>query len=455
MTQAFARALDSVRAETAAGQVLAVAFSGGLDSSVLLHLARDYATRHGLRLLALHVHHGLSPNADAWLTHCAAECAALRLPFASSRVQLQPDGTGVEAAARKARYAALGALCVRHGADLLLTAHHQDDQAETILLQLARGSGIAGLCGMDSHHRAPGLLGTDAVTLARPLLDVARATLEQWQREHAIAYIDDESNADPRYARNALRHQVLPALEAAMPGFATRFARAATHARAAQRMLQELAAADLAACLVSDALDLEKFRQLSEDRANNLLRHWFAQRGIRMPSTSWLQEMTSQLLQARADANLCVSHPDCEIRRYRGHLHITAHPAPLRGEREAGEPLRSGQAFRWQGEAELAFPDYGGVLRFEPDEAGIDAAWLRAQALEIDFRRGGETLKLAANRPTRSLKQHYQALAVPAWQRSRLPIVWAGRQLLFAAGVGMDARQLGQGGAPRVRLVWQ
>ncbi|MES2129955.1 MAG: tRNA lysidine(34) synthetase TilS [Pseudomonadota bacterium] len=422
---------------------VAIAFSGGLDSSALLRLAHGWCKTHAIPLHAFHVHHGLSPNADAWLGHCADACAALGVPFAAARVTVEKGKSGTEAAARKLRYAALGRLCAEHGVNLLLTAHHLDDQAETVLLQLLRGSGTAGLSGMDGANAAPDLLGNPTLVMARPLLAASRAQLEAYVTEHAIAHIDDESNADPRFARNALRHQVMPALALAFPGFQERFARSAAHAQSAQRLLSELAAQDLATCLQGDCLDVARLRAMSTDRAYNLLRHWFHVRGLSMPSTAWLAEMLVQLLEARHDAQLLVTHPDCHIRRHRDRLYITPKLADLDGMRDPddeGVLDKEGEAFRWDGQAQIAFPAYGGVLHIEEAAQGLDPAWLRAQALVIDFRKGGERLKPAANRSTKSLKYHFQALDVPAWERGRLPIVWAGADLLFAAGIGMDCR---------------
>jgi tRNA(Ile)-lysidine synthase len=436
---------------------IAVALSGGLDSMVLLRLAHAWALEHGVRLFAFHVHHGLSANADQWLAHCERCCAQLGVGFDHRRVTVNKGKSGIEQSARKERYAALGEMCRVHGARLLLTAHHLDDQAETVLLQLLRGSGPAGLSGMDSANRAQSLLGNPEIVMARPLLAVSRPELEAWAREHAIDWVEDESNIDPRYLRNALRHQVMPALSQAFPGFQERVARSAAHAQSAQRLLDELAAQDLAACADGEALSLPRLRALSMDRINNLLRHWFATRDIKMPSTAWLEQMVAQMLEARDDAQPCVTHPECEIRRHRDHLLITPRLPDLPGMRDPddiGVIHREGQGFVWRGEASIRFPDYGGVLHFDPSDQGFDAAWLRAEQLQIDFRKGGERLKPAANRPTRGLKAHYQSLGVPAWERERLPLVFAREDLLFAAGIGMDCRHFG-GSGELIALCWE
>jgi len=452
----FTQAFDGLRTEYSPSR-LAVALSGGLDSMVLLHLAHEAAREAGLPLFAFHVHHGLSPNADAWHVHCAAVAAALGIVFDYREVTVEKGKSGVEAAARKQRYAALGEMCRAHGVDLLLTAHHLDDQAETVLLQLLRGSGPAGLSGMDAANRAPTLLGDDVIVMARPLLTVARAELEAYAAAQQIAWVEDESNTDPRYARNALRHQVMPVLAQAFPGFQRRIARSGAHAASSQRLLDELGAQDLQACLDGDALNLPRLRALSADRINNLLRFWFAQRGLGMPSTAWLEQMVAQLTSAREDAQPLVAHPDVDVRRYRDRLLLVPKLKDLAGLRDPddeGVIVKHAQAFRWNGEASIAFPDYGGVLHFDPAATGLDAAWLRAAPLEIDFRKGGERLKLAPKRPTRGLKQLFQAHAVPVWERSRLPIVSSGIDLLFAAGLGMDCRHVSEGEG-RIQLRWE
>jgi len=430
---------------------------------VLLHLSAGYARAHGVALHVLHVHHGLSSNADAWLDHCEAASASIGARFSARRVAVNASGAGTEAAARKLRYAALGAMCHEHGVTLMLTAHHLDDQAETVLLQLLRGSGTAGLSGMDAANAAPDLLGNPALVMARPLLQHSRAELEQYAAAHGIAWVEDESNLDVRFARNALRHQVMPALAHAFPGFQQRFARSAAHAQSAQRLLTELAEQDLRASQLEagQALDVTVLRTLSLDRITNLLRHWFAVRGLAMPSTAWLSELVTQLLEARADAQLLVTHPACHLRRHRERLYITPKLPELAGMRDPddegieGIAAREGQGFTWSGQASLDFPDYGGVLYFDAAAEGLDAAWLRGQALQIDFRKGGERLKLAPNRPTRSLKAHYQSSDVPAWERPRLPVVWAGKALLFAAGIGMDCAHAAESGTPAVALRWE
>ena len=255
----------------------------------LLHLLHAYGQAQQVEVYAFHVHHGLSANADEWLAHCRAQCAALGVTFDARQVQVtRKEKNGIEEAARQSRYAALGDMCRAHGVPLLLTAHHLDDQAETVLLQLLRGSGVAGLSGMDSCNHAADLLGDASLLMGRPLLQVTREDLQAYVTTHAIQYVEDESNLDPRYARNALRHQVMPKLEEHFPGFQQRFARTAQHAQSAQRLLIELAAEDLQQCLDGECVDVSKLKQFSADRIDNMLRYWFGLRGVRTVSYTHL-----------------------------------------------------------------------------------------------------------------------------------------------------------------------
>lgn len=447
---AFERALGVIRARVSSSEPrIALAYSGGLDSSVLLHLARAYASAHEIQLFAFHVHHGLSENADDWMRHCETACAKLGVRFDARKIVLAECGRdGVEQAARMSRYAALGDMCREHRVPLLLTAHHLDDQAETVLLQLLRGSGVAGMSGMEVVNTAPDLLGDPDLLIARPLLDVPRSELEQFAREKHIDYVHDESNSDPRYTRNALRHNVMPSLDKWFSGYQQRLARTAQHMQSAQRVLDDIAARDLTVCGAGDSIDIARLKDLSRDRADNLLRYWLASRGVRMPSTAWLGQMRGQLLGAREGAQVRVVHADGEIRRHRGRIFL----APRLDEAAlAVRPL----VFRWSGEDFIRFQAFGGTLHFQPAEEGIDPNWLVGQELHIRLRGGGEKLKAAANRPTRSLKHHYQALDIPAWERLNLPVVVAGTQLLYAAGIGLN-----WGGVPivrdqAIRLHWQ
>lgn len=432
------------------GQAFAVAFSGGLDSTVLLHLAAHYAAAKGFSLFAFHVHHGLRPDADAWLSHCRNACEKVGARFDAQHVHVDlAQKEGVEALARRARYAALDAMCRQHGVNLLMTAHHADDQVETFLLQLLRGAGVAGLSGMEVLGAFPGVENGEGTQLLRPLLAVSRQALHEVAAKYTLAYVEDDSNADTRYARNALRLEVLPALSAHFPGFERRVARSVAHAQSAQRLLQDLAEIDWVACHDGEALDVQRMAALSEERFDNLFRYWMDRQGLRMPSTAWLRQARAQLLDAREDAQILLTLPGAEIRRYRHHLFFQAVQYP-----DAVHQAPAPQTLLWQGEERLLLAAYGGALLLTPGSEGVDATWLLAQPLRVGAYDGKARLKVNARRPTRDLKAHYQEKGVPPWERQRLPLLYAGDELLFAAGIGMAVAYAGKGGK-RVKIGWE
>ncbi|GGC92087.1 tRNA(Ile)-lysidine synthase [Undibacterium terreum] len=415
---------------------------------MLLHLSQQFCAARHLKLFAFHVHHGISPNADGWLQHCEAQAAESGAIFDARKVSIDPHAKdGIEASARTERYRALGAMCAAHQVHLVLTAHHQDDQAETLLLQLLRGSGVAGLSGMDHCNRAPALLGNEALAIARPLLGVTRRALLEYSTSQAIRFVEDESNEDHKYARNALRLQVMPILAEISPGFTERLARSAQHAQSAHRMLQELAQQDCRQCGFGDGLDISKMQGFSDDRIDNLLRFWLSTLGVRMPTTARLAEMRKQLFSARADAMVTVTHDGVGIHRYENRIYAE------RGITDA--QYAAPQSFQWTGEEVIHFPRFRGSLYFEPAEFGLDSPWLKQQNLTLRLREGGERIKLAPNRPTRDIKSHYQTLRIPFWQRQHLPFVAAGRELLFAAGVGLDAKFCAESGNDAIGLRWE
>lgn len=438
LEHAFARNLDVILDHFSVEELqngIAIAYSGGLDSSVLLDLAIKYCDSRHLPLSAFHVHHGLSPNADAWLSHCQAACLAGNVAFHYEKIVVASDsGDGIEASARQGRYQALGRFSQYHEIPLILTAHHQDDQAETLLLQMLRGSGVAGMSGMSTCNRAPNLFGHERVMLGRPILSEKRVTLEAYAALRKLSYIQDESNFDHRYLRNAIRHRVMPALQELSPGYVERMARSARHFQAAQDLLLEVAEQDFSACTAGTGLQLESMQNLSAARRDNLFRYWLSKAGVRMPTTARLKEMQSQLFEGREDARITVNHDTIAIHRYKNVVYFS-------GQKPATE-LAGSLEFMWQDQSSMHFPHFHGSLVFEIADVGLEAAWLRRQQLCLHLRRGGERLKLAENRPTRDMKSHFQSLNVPFWQRERLPYVSMGKDLLFAAGVGMQSRYL-------------
>lgn len=410
---------------------MAVAYSGGLDSSVLLLLAQRYCTRAQIPLFAYHVHHGLSVNASDWQEHCATLCARLDVPFRSVSVRVDNQGQGIESEARHQRYRALGTLCEQDQVSLLLTAHHSDDQAETMLMQLFRGTGLRGLAGMDQVNLAPELLRSESLAIARPLLRCSKTQLLAYGLAHQITCVQDESNADTRFTRNALRLGVMPEIEKIFPQFANRLLRTAEYMRSSIRLLDDLAAQDLQHCSDHEGVIVEAVQGLSRDRMQNLFRYWLLSHRVKLPTAAKLDEMCLQLLNARGDARVQIEHDHFLLSRFRGRLALI--DTDNRSEHTGDIHLR------WQGEDFIVIPELKGRLLFVPGKHGIDERALKNAKLQVRQRVPGARLRLGAGRPSRDLKSHFQSARIPFWQREKLPYIYIDGQLFFVGLLGMDA----------------
>jgi tRNA(Ile)-lysidine synthase len=418
-----------------------VAYSGGRDSTALLHATLAVARSLDIGVVALHVHHGLSPNADAWLEHCAVRCARWRraghdLLFANERLKGAPAaGESVEAWARAGRYDALRRLATAHGASLVLLAHHRRDQAETFLLQALRGAGAAGLAAM------PRLVARDGIAWARPWLERSAADLDAYVRRHRLTHVVDESNADPRHERSRLRTVVWPAFEAAFPRAEATLAAAARWAQEAASALDELATLDLANVAPGDGLDVGAWSHLSAARRANALRLWLRRSLGAPPPASLVTRLLDELPHA-PDGRWPTAAG--ELRVHRGALsHVAA--------REPSSVVRE-TSLQVQGTGLYPLPGWAGTLRVVPTpQAGVA---LEALAhLDLVARGGAERWQAGPGRPPRSLKKQYQAASVPAWQRTG-PLVYSAGRLVFVPGLGLDARMLAPAGAVQARLEW-
>lgn len=287
---------------------LALGLSGGIDSVVLLHLLSRLLPAG--QFAAIHVNHGLSPNADRWVAFCRDRCASLNIPLSVVPVQVSPTGGGIEAAARLARYQAFS----DSGFATILLAQHRADQAETLLFNLLRGAGLHGAAAMRPAREH------GALRILRPLLDVSKAEIRDYAQQHSLTWIDDESNDDRRFSRNFLRHEVLTAIAPRFPGGEAALARAATHFAEAADLLDELAENDWQDAADGDAARLEVLRQLSSARLKNLLRWRLRQLGWRVPDSERLTEFARQLLTAAVDRHPCLNLPEGTMRLSRGRL---------------------------------------------------------------------------------------------------------------------------------------
>ena len=414
--------LDS---ELTAGRRWCVALSGGMDSTVLLHalagLCREYP---GNTIRALHINHGLHPDADAWAENCRQQCARLDVALVIRAVTVSGSAEiGLEAAAREARYRVFREeLCAD---EWLLTAHHRDDQVETLLLRLLRGSGPHGLGSIEPVRKFAG------GWLARPLLDIDRTALEAYARAQGLTWVDDPANTDTAYDRNFLRHRVLPLLQERWPGLGETLPRAARLSGEAAGMLDELAALDTGDSLAGDSLALSALADLSLPRQRNLLRYWLACNDVLPPPESRLQEGLRQLLTAAQDRSPALEWGSVQIRRYRERLYLLKYdPRSVAG---AADERRT-----WDGRGRIDLGPLRGSLRFTAGNRDLDipAEWT------IRFRLGGERVAGEAGR--KSVKKLFQEHGVVPWMRAHVPLLFHGERLSAVGNLWQDD-DLGEG----------
>lgn len=392
-----------------------VAWSGGRDSSVMLHAVLTSSRTRNTPLCAVHVNHRLQAAAEDWQAHCEHEAETLGVAFQALQAPVpdNPPG-GTEAAARRLRYEALARLL--EPGDWLLSAHHRNDQAETLLLNIMRGSGMAGLAGIGEFQPLA------AGHLVRPMRDVPAALIAAYATQHELRWVQDPSNDDTAFDRNFVRHAVLPLLESRWPAAVTSLSRSAVLAGEAESLLAELAVMDLAQAGDPACMDTGVLMSLSEPRQRNLLRHAMRELGLPLPPARKLERIVTELLPARADARPLVQWPGGEARRYRSRLYLGA---PLPAVPDAPDRrLVTGTS--------LALGVGLGELQLVPGIGGIAPA-LAAGGLAVRFRVGGESLRPAGRDNTHALKKLLQEAAIVPWMRSRLPLFYAGNDLVAVA----------------------
>ena len=414
--------IAGLSARVGAGEAMCIGLSGGLDSMVLLDIAHAARAALGIRVSAMHVHHGLSPNADDWARFCEGQCGQRSIPLEIARVHVnRAGGLGLEAAAREVRLACYA----KADAQWIALAHHADDFAETFLLRLLRGAGIKGLAAMPEVRP----LGAGK-WLIRPLLALRRADLESYARERALAWIEDESNLDTGFDRNYLRHEVIPRLAQRFPAAVQNIRRAGDHARATQALLDDLARLDLQRADADDALPMALMRSLSVGRAKNVLRYYLAAHGVAMPDRARLGEAVRQIRECSEDARLLIELDGRQLRRHRDHVVITDSMV------EAGRIVFE---YRWEGAREILIDELGGTLFFDPAAGqGIRSRLSHEPGWIVRTRCGGEHMRPEADRPTRTLKNLFQERGVAAWERDRLPLLFHHDRLVWVPGIGID-----------------
>jgi tRNA(Ile)-lysidine synthase len=397
---------------------LVAALSGGVDSVVLLHVLRALSSRLGFSLSALHVNHGLSPNADRWERFCRELCGSLGIPCSVKRVVVQPGGkVSLEEAARKARYAAFSAI----DAEWLALAHQRNDQAETLLFNLLRGAGLAGAAAMPGVRPFPSRAG---LCILRPLLDCAREDIAQYAGSQGLEWVEDESNRDTHHARNFLRRQVFPLLRERFPGCDAVLARSAGHFAESEALLDQLAEIDARYALRDGRVTVAALAGMGEARARNLLRHVLKREGIAMPDSARLREAVRQLCHAAPDRQVRIDLGERVLHRYRGEVW-------LRMPEVRTEPVE------WRGEGDLAW-GHGSVRFAECEGCGLSRERLEGRSIRAVPRRGGERFQPDAGRPRRELKKLLQEHGVPPWQREAMPLLWCAGNLVWVPGIGID-----------------
>ena len=416
-------------------QSILVAFSGGLDSTVLLHQLVQWRALHpDVALRAIHIHHGLSPHADSWVQHCESVCAQWQVSLVVERVHLEDDGLGIEAQARRARYQAFAQTLLP--GEVLMTAQHLDDQCETFLLALKRGSGPAGLSAMGESSPFAG------TQLIRPLLAQTREALEAWARQHELCWIEDESNQDDTYDRNFLRLRVTPLLQQRWPHFAQAVARSAALCAEQESLLDELLASDLADCITAHGtLLLVPLMMVSDVRRAALLRRWLAGLNAPMPSRDGLERIWQEVALAREDASPCFRLGEYEVRRYQSQLWWVK---SVDGQSETVIPW-----LEWK--TPLALPaGLGSVQLISAGELRMPQA---DEAVSIRFKAPG-LLHIVGRNGGRKLKKIWQEQGIPPWRRDTTPLLFYGETLIAAAGVFVT-REGAAEDEEGVSLVWR
>jgi tRNA(Ile)-lysidine synthase len=403
---------------------MTVALSGGVDSVVLLHLLHQLQKRQNLTLKASHVHHGLSKNADKWVKFCEKLCTKLSVPLDVHRIKLpQKKSLGIEGEARQLRYEKL----LKSQTDLVVLAHHEDDQAETFLLQLIRGAGVKGLSSM-AHF-------DDTRRLWRPLLNASRIDIESYAKKHKLKWIKDESNQNIDFDRNFIRSKVLPILKNRFNHIIKVISRSSSHLAEAQHLLNDLAKIDLKSYLKSNnyknKLNVKALDKLSLSRAKNVLRFWLEINGQMMPSKDLLDELLRQALTAKKDATIKIQlSKDFEIRRYQDEIYIVP----------KNKNIQQKYEMIWAGESEIILPN-GQKLTFKKVKGrGVNLKFLRDQKLKIRNRQGGESFKPDSKRPTKKIKQLLQESDLPPWERENLPLIFVGDELAALPNFGVDIK---------------
>jgi tRNA(Ile)-lysidine synthase len=417
--------LENIRSHTFAKKLL-ISFSGGLDSTVLLHALADTNVQNTFNIRAIHINHGLQPLATDWEKWCIDYCAQLDVPIETISLNLNINsGESIEAMARAGRYQAIAKSL--QADEVLLTAHHQDDQAETMLIQLCRGAGIDGLAAMPECTKSANSMHI------RPLLNSTRSDLEEYAAHYKLDYIEDPSNLDSRFDRNFFRHHIMPVLKKRWSNISSVIARAAKHQAEAKHLLAEYLEDDLISCSGTrvDTLSINKLKQFSQARSKALIRFQIQKKGFQAPSKKKLEHIISDVLDAQVDATPCVHWAGVEIRRYQDDLYVMA----------SLQAHDTSQIIDWDIQKPLPLLSLNRILKFE-DIADINPSLLeQGDNIQVRFRQGGESIYSERRKRTLALKKLFQESHIPPWERDRIPLIYRGDKLIAIAYDKKDVKK--------------
>ncbi len=397
---------------------LLLGLSGGLDSSVLLFLLAKMRVKFSFNLKAIHIHHGLNSSADEWLNFCRKKCKSLNIDFYSEKVKVNKDSSlGLEGEARKLRYEVI----VKRQKGIVVLGHHQNDQAETLLLQLMRGSGLKGLSAMSEFDLKRNFW--------RPMLDIKRHNLEVYAKEHEIQYIEDESNQDEQFDRNFIRQKVLPLIQSRYPASIETISRSASNIAEGHNLNNLIAIDDSKSHMSVDGkyLSIDGLKKLPKLRAINLIRWWLSLSNLLMPSKKNMGELYRQLKHIKKDSalNLKISR-DKSVRAHYDKLFIVN-----------SEIKPSTYNLSWSGEDELHLPNNTKLQFIKKIGGGLSLSKLGVKSLKVKSRTGGEKLKPFSDQPSRSLKYLFQNADIPLWERDQIPLIFAKKQLIAVPNLGI------------------
>jgi len=414
---------------------LTVGFSGGLDSSVLLHALLAMRARLGCEIEAVHVHHGLSVHADEWAAHCRTVCQHVQVPLQVIRVQVRQHGQGLEAAARLARYRVFAGLHT----DAVVLAHHRDDQSETVLLQMLRGGSVKAMAAMPAVRAL-----TDTIQLLRPLLAIPRSALETYARMQALSWVEDESNHHLGLTRNRLRHRVLPVLDAEMPGTSQRLSVLAEQCAEWSELLDALALADGAEEAAQQGLSRAVLQALPEVRARNLLRRVLELRGVNVRRDA-LRELLRQLRGVVGPQQIRVDFGEWSALCFREKLHVV---------RRTYLQMPPALSLPWRGEPLLDLGP-GGQVHFSFSMSAQGAIRLPLTVGRLRYRQVGDRFRFTQGQAPRALKDWLREAEVPYWLRPWLPVLEVDGQIAWVAGLGVAAEFRPEPGVPAWIISWQ